>query len=655
MTAPQNTFSMNHYDTELLRLEETYKSALKADVSGLKNAILGASDSSLIGIGSGGSFTVASLLCNLHETYTGCISRPSTPLEVICNPTLALSSPVFLVSAEGKNPDIIEALKRARHHSARAIHLLTNCSDSPLMKTVAELTDIDVNVFELVGKDGYLATNSLLMDAVLVARAYAELDRSTKNLSDDFQQLRLKEQTISSWLEDIDSFTRQTVERRGLIITYSPGLRAIAADLESKLSESALLYCQLADIRSFAHGRHLWLADRTADCAILALVDPSLDTLWSKMLELIPEHVPTVTMRLAGVTPSDLIAGLVAEMRLVASIARYSGSDPGCPQVPQFGRDLYYLDISSYVAPPKVVPDHAERTKFDVLGARWPSIGRFGSMTRALDSFRAAIEEQVFRAIVFDYDGTLCPPQLKDTVPPQAVLNQIIRLSDANIVMAVASGRGGSMRDRLREGLPEQVWKKVHLGLYNGGWISDCATTAEPEDATSEFLFHVLRIMNRLRTIGVPIVRIKCNLPYQISVRFVEGTDTERMWYVMADALLQAGLDVAHMVRSKHSVDVLADGVSKSRLVVHLIQQFGLLPEEVLTLGDQGAWPGNDAALLDHRYSLSVDLPSRRLDRGWKLAPSHKRYVDATLWYLDRIQILKDGRFHIRFDENMNV
>lgn len=643
---------MSHYDTELLRLEETYKSALKADVSGLKNAIRGASDSSVIGVGSGGSFTVASLLCNLHEAYTGRISRPSTPLEVICNPTLASSSPVFLVSAEGKNPDIIEALRRARHHSARAIHLLTNRSDSPLTRTVAGLTDIDVNIFELVEKDGYLATNSLLMDAVLVARAYAELDRATENLPGDFQQLCLKEQTISSWLGDIDSFSRLAVERRGLIITYSPWLRPIAADLESKLSEAALLYCQLADIRSFAHGRHLWLADRAADCAILALIDPSLDGLWSKMQALIPEHVPTVTMRLAGATPSDLIAGLVAEMGLVASIARHSGSDPGRPQVPQFGRDLYYLDIPSHVAPPEVIPDHAERAKFDVLGARWPSIGRFGGMTRALESFRAAIEGQTFRAIVFDYDGTLCPSQLKDTVPPQAVLEQIVRLSSAGIVMAVASGRGGSMRDRLREGLPESVWQKVHLGLYNGGWIADCAATAEPEEATSEFLFHVLRIMNRLQTIGVPIARVKCNPPYQISVRFAEGTDTERMWYVMADALLQAGLGVAHMVRSKHSVDVLADGVSKSRLVVHLIQQFGLLPEEVLTLGDQGAWPGNDAALLDHRYSLSVDLPSRRLDRGWKLAPSHKRYVDATLWYLERIQILEGGRFRIRFDAN---
>ena len=37
----------------------------------------------------GKAYTVASLLCSLHETYTGRVSRASTPLELISNPTLA--------------------------------------------------------------------------------------------------------------------------------------------------------------------------------------------------------------------------------------------------------------------------------------------------------------------------------------------------------------------------------------------------------------------------------------------------------------------------------------------------------------------------------------------------------------------------------------
>ena len=165
-----------HYEAELSKLGATYDQALRADIRDVKSAIAGASEASIIGVGSGGSFTTASLLCHLHETYTGRVSRPSTPLEIICNPTLAAASPVFLISAEGKNPDIVEALQRARMHSARPIHVITNRDDSLLIECAQQLAKINHHVFELSDKDGYLATNSLLLNCVLIARAYGELD-----------------------------------------------------------------------------------------------------------------------------------------------------------------------------------------------------------------------------------------------------------------------------------------------------------------------------------------------------------------------------------------------------------------------------------------------------------------------------------------------
>ena len=92
----------SHYENELSRLGETYELARRANIEDLKIAIVNASEASIIGVGSGGSYTVASLLCTLHETYTGRVSRPSTPLEIISNPTLASASPMFFVSAEGR-------------------------------------------------------------------------------------------------------------------------------------------------------------------------------------------------------------------------------------------------------------------------------------------------------------------------------------------------------------------------------------------------------------------------------------------------------------------------------------------------------------------------------------------------------------------------
>ena len=626
----------NRYQTELNKLAATYNAAMQADVIHLKQAIAGASESSIIGVGSGGSFTVAALLCNLHESYTGRVSRPSTPLEIICNPTLASSSPVFLISAEGKNPDITEALDRARQHSARPVHVLTNRSSSPLMDGVSQLSDVNAHIFELHEKDGYLATNSLLLDAVLVARAYSELDGNVNALPAQMDDLKIGEQTIAQWVQSASAFVEEATQRGAMVVTYSPLLHPIAADLESKFSEGALLHCQLADLRSFAHGRHLWLAERPDDIVILALIEPSLGELWHKMSAFFPRAVPTFAMPLSGSTPRDLIAGLVAQMHLVEAIARRMGRDPGQPDVPQFGRDIYYIDLPQIIPPPHHRVPAAEQSKYDVLGARWPSHRRRSDMTRARDAFVDSLTSQTFRSVVFDYDGTLTASQRRTSPPAEPILHHIRRLVDAGVLVGIASGRGDSIQEALAKVLPADTMKRLYLGLYNGGWIGTADQAMDFPSGIVEFLSHVTRIARKLQSLGVPIERISPKHPYQVSIRFRDGLPTDQMWFVIADALRQAGLTNSTMFRSKHSVDVLAPGVGKSELIAHIIQHEKIDPHQVLTMGDQGAWPGNDVSLLEHRFSLSVDMPSRRLDRGWKLAPGHRRDVDATLWYLDR-------------------
>jgi HAD superfamily hydrolase (TIGR01484 family) len=616
-----------HYRKELAQLAQTYSSALsaeKSNVERLKVAICDASESSVIGVGSGGSFTVASLLCNLHETYTGRVSRASTPLEIICNPTLASASPVFLISAEGKNPDITEALERARRHSARTVHVLTNRSTSPLLECAKKLTDVSTHFFELADKDGYLATNSLLLDAVLIARVYAELNQSKNSLPGRLAELRIGDLTIDQWVEQAQPFVKESVARKALTVIYSPLLRPIASDLESKLCEGALLHIQLADLRSFAHGRHLWLATRPQDCAILALIEPSLSRLWENMRVLFPPEVPTFTMSLAGAEPRELIAGLVAQMHLIASVAELQGKDAGRPVVPQFGRDLYYVkDLTALIPTPLEAVDYAEKSKYEVLGARWPSERSHGPMRRAHAEYKASIERRGFRAIVFDYDGTLSSSQRSENPPSSTILAHLERLVNFGVIVGIASGRGGSIQEHLQETLPPHILAKIQLGLYNGGWLDNAARKPVESKETSEFLSHVTRIVLRLRKLGVPITRtgVRTTHPYQVSVRFREGLLTDNMWFVIADALRQAGLSPSSIVRSKHSVDILAAGMGKSRLIAHIIQTFKIDPYDILTMGDQGAWPGNDSTLLEHRFSLSVDVPSvvSTVDGNWLL------------------------------------
>lgn len=639
--------TITQYDSELEQLPVTYSAALNADLGRLKAAIAGASQASLIAVGSGGSFTVATVMCNLHEAYTGHVSRPSTPLEIICNPTLASASPVFLISAEGKNPDITVALERARLHSSRELHVLTNRKASPLTECAARLTDISVHAFELAQKDGYLATNSLLLDAVLVARAYGELDQQPNQIPHDMGELRISDALIPQWLDASVPFVQEAVARRGVIILYSPLLRPIAADLESKLAEGALLNCQLADFRSFAHGRHLWLAERPNDVAILALTEPLVEDVWRGMASRIPTDVPTLTMSLEGARPRDLLTGLIAAMQLVAKVAVTSGRDVGRPQVPEFGRELYYTDLSELPPTSESPGRRGEYTKRAVLGAKWPAIPPRGVLTRALKAFEADLEAQTFRAAVFDYDGTLCSSQPQDSPPPAAIASLLTSLVDAGVHVGIASGRGGSLQDNLRGCLPDRLWPNIRLGLYNCGWIGQLHDAIPDPTRSVEFLSHVARIVGRLKEVGVPIATIRTTHPFQVSVRFKPGAHAEDMWLVIADALRQAGLDLASVVRSRHSVDILASGVTKSHLIADIVQSLRVDPYEILAVGDQGAWPGNDSSLLEHRFSLSVDYPSRRLDRGWNLAPDHMRGVDATLWYGQHVRFGATGCFTV--------
>lgn len=636
----------NRYESELAELASTYATATSSDIGTLANAIAAASESSIIAVGSGGSYTVASLLCSLHESYTGRVSRPSTPLELISNPTLAASSPVFLISSEGKNPDITEALRRARMHSARTIHVLTNRAASPFVTCAEEIGNVTVHNFELNKKDGYLATNSLLMDCVLVARAYSELDGEPGALPPALCDLTLGDQTVGDWLQSALPFMQSIKSRQALIVVFSPLIRSVAIDLESKLAEAALMHCQLADIRSFAHGRHLWLAERPGDCAILALVEPSMTNLWSAMKSHLPEGVPINEMSFSGTQPRDQIAGLIAEMHLIHALSATTGRDPGRPDVPEFGRAVHYLDLPQFIPSTRTQDDRGETAKFAVLGAQWPSVKRKGYMRRALEQFELELCNQSFKSLVFDYDGTLSGSRSVDSPPPQPILDQLRRLVSAGIFIGIASGRGGSIQEIIAGHLPD-IADKIHLGLYNGGWIAPASVAPEKSEEISEFLSHVLRIVGRLKTLGVPISEIKPTQPYQVSIRLSAGCKAEEIWLVIADSLRQAGLNFSSVVRSKHSVDVLAPGISKSRLIAHLIEEFEVDPYEILVIGDQGAWPGNDATLLEHRFSLSVDEPSRRLDRGWKLAPSEKRDVDATLWYLNQVQIDNSGHFRV--------
>ena len=192
-----------------------------------------------------------------------------TPLEFSQSAQELKSAAVMVISAGGRNPDIIEAFRAAAIAEVQRIILVAGNAKSPLVSLAKRCDRADVHTFvPPSGKDGFLATNSLLSFYVILYRAQlaaagvaVDTDKDSDSLLPD-----------AAALSEIEACSRKLWDRDHLIILHGPSLLSIGVDLESRFSEAALGTVQKADYRNFAHGQHYWLAKRSKETALIAFV-----------------------------------------------------------------------------------------------------------------------------------------------------------------------------------------------------------------------------------------------------------------------------------------------------------------------------------------------------------------------------------------------
>jgi fructoselysine-6-P-deglycase FrlB-like protein len=168
---------LHEFDQKRVTLPATWSRALQADIEALRDDLIsGLSLESLV-VGSGGSFVTALLIAELAETLGGCLARALTPMELVAFPERARSRHVWLVSASGSNPDILAAADCAIRAEARQISMIANQPETPLARLIAgRALRARTHVHQAFDpKDGFLATHSLIMNAVLLARVAASI------------------------------------------------------------------------------------------------------------------------------------------------------------------------------------------------------------------------------------------------------------------------------------------------------------------------------------------------------------------------------------------------------------------------------------------------------------------------------------------------
>jgi hypothetical protein len=629
------------YQTELAQLAETYAYALGEDVLSLSNAVTALRGRALLIIGSGGSVTACHFAARLHEAHARLPARVITPYEFLQLPVSEASS-VLLISASGSNPDILAAANHAINMEYSPVVALCTRRDTLLRSVLAPHRH--VRTFEFAGpaaKDGFLATNSLILTCALLTRAYGE-------------QLPLVLPFASDEIaEESSSLIAMLCERSRVTVLASGWALPAAMDLESKWAESGLGSVAVTDPRNFAHGRHTGFARRKAESALVAFHLGTRDEVLVRTLSALPPDISRATVESQLTDAAGGLDLLARVIRLAGEVGAQQGIDLGRPRVPAFGRKLYHARV------PRSASD-SDQTRFDlwiqrkVTASVWSSASATsrGEWREALGQWRKTIADARIGGVVLDYDGTLCEEEERFTAPSAAVGEAISRLIDAGVRVGIATGRGDSVLEALRQVLPSKHWPHVTVGMYNGGLLvpltADPAPRCETKDVEIELAHQILASAPLVA--GIASIRHR---PTQLTVQARVGLPDGLLLRVVAEALASTPPPLGVRVYSSgHTVDVISWRSSKIAVTEAIKQQMSersLGGMAIMCIGDQGQLNGNDAEFLAHPFGLSVERVSTALNGCWNVAPPGLRRSAALLSYLRAIEPSAGGaRWYLR-------
>jgi hydroxymethylpyrimidine pyrophosphatase-like HAD family hydrolase len=638
------------YATELNALADTYAWCMAQPVDALAASVRAASRLPLLAVGSGGSFTSAALAAFLHTRYTGKVARAVPPYDLISSPAYFGDLAVLLLSAGGSNPDVLTAFIHAARREPASLGFLCTKVGSPLRGAAEDFPWARQHEFSLpVEKDGFLATNSLLGTSLLLLRAYAKVWPGDQPLPESLDRLLHPVRSREEFLAELDRECRQLWVRPTLLVLHGHATYPAAADIESKFTEAALAAVQLADYRNFAHGRHHWLARHAQSSSVLALATAQDGSVPERTLALLPDDVPVVRLDFpAG--PVGAVGAIAASLHLAGLAGRAAGVDPGRPHVAPFGRKLYHL--AAKPAPEIVtgqVPEEEAAAVERKAGASVTTLeaqGMLGEWRRHYARFLEALRGAHFGAVVFDYDGTLCGANERYTGPCPAVTEHLLRLLGAGLYVGVATGRGKSVKKDLRDRIGDRsFWPHVVVGYHNGAEVGSLDDEGQPpaKTAPDASLAGVVAALQAEERLAGRVALDAGNL--QVTLELTRADAAEEVWEVVERALRKCAPTGVSALRSSHSVDLLAPGVTKGNLLERIKREVGRRDRggEVLCIGDRGRWPGNDFALLQCPYSLSVDEVSRDPETCWNLARPGSRCVEACLEYLARMEARSGG------------
>jgi hypothetical protein len=498
-----------------------------------------------------------------------------------------------LFSASGGYHDVWAAAACARQHLRLPLFLVTLRDADSLP---ASLREEWIRRVELRGapRDGFLATNSVLLVAAWLARAFAGKPDTVplQSLGATLDQTRLS-------------------AREKLLVLHGYRTEAVALDLETRLQETGLRTVQTVDYRNFAHGRHVGLNLYADQTTVVALIDDSVQSVAEETLGILPSSIDRIELRGRAPWPWSVPDLLMQSMHLVGGLARAHELDPGRPEVSPYGRRLYHLPILAS----RQADEPAVTRKMRAIGAPVGEQPMQTLVTLALERWRDDISRIPVGAVVLDFDGTCCFTHARHLGTDPRIRKELVRLLEDGLLVGLASGRGRSLHADLRAWVPQHLWDRVAIGLYNGGLVLSLAASMPSPSADVPNLLRRVRLATDTLGLG-EMVDIE-ERPYQVSITVGPDISVDECRLLMEGALVDE--PDLRILASSHAVDVVPRPTTK----MAVLDALDLGERTFLAVGDRGDRDGNDYELLNAvNWSLSVDRVSAALDRCWNLSPA---------------------------------
>ena len=334
---------------------------------------------------------------------------------------------------------------------------------------------------------------------------------------------------------------------------------------------------------------------------------------------------------------------MVDALLVVEALGNRQGVDPGKPGHGAFAKPIYEAAGLRRLSTKLVAPVRHKLSAHRISDRQeTPPTDVIESYVSVLEALRGA----EFDALVMDYDGTIVTTDERLSPPAPAIINELSRLIGGGVMIGIATGRGGSAGEMLRDVLPPDQHRAVIMGYYNGGVVRtlDVNISEEPPPV-SPIMQAVYEWLDRHPGILHSDGR---RSSVQVSIDTDRVADLANFLTELKKSPLMESGEI-RFAMSMHSIDIVLAGSTKLNVLGYMSSKLSR-SVTALRIGDSGHHMGNDFELLGHEFGISVDRVCHRPNGCWSLFGSNLRGPEALLAILRASNVVRNGVFQLDID-----